>query len=263
MKTKHLIKFLGTAAHLDADLEFVDVIQIAVDRGNLKTDQSKFIFDYVKETHSKLSIRANSHHSRNTAASHLKNSIRAAFIKSIYEAASTYFQDILKAAMRKGINTERLLGKHSRNFSCKELIEIGSYPKLLETIAASIFRQLENEKSTKTLIEEMKNKLDLNIPDELISKALPYFEIRHRIVHAEGIADKEFCSRFPNIIAIPNKTIRLSYEIVSEAKHSISNLILEFDKQITSNGIVASSEYNPNSIKRKTSPASRRTSIQG
>lgn len=258
MKTKHLIKFLATAALLDTDLEFVDVIQISVDRGNLKTGQSKLIFDHVKKTHSKLSNRANSDHSRKLAASHLKSSIRAAFIKSIYEAAATYFQGILKAAMRKGINTERILGKHSRSFSCKELIEIGSYPKLLETIAAAIFRQLENEKSTKTLIEEMKNKLDLDIPDELISQALPYFEIRHRIVHAEGIADKEFCSRFPNIVAEPNKTIRLSYEIVSEAKKSITNLILEFDKQITTNGVVANSEYNPNSITRKNLAVSTR-----
>ncbi|MDB5253210.1 MAG: hypothetical protein JWP27_2379, partial [Flaviaesturariibacter sp.] len=240
MKTKHLIKFLSNSAHLDADLEFVDILKVAVSDGALKLNASDLVFDHVvKVKHKKLAKRANTDHSRKLVVNHLKGSIRAAFIKGIYEAASVYFQDILKAVVKKGINTDRLLGEHNKNFSCKEIIELGSYAKIQDAIALAIFRQLENERSTKALLEKMIKKLGLTIAEELITDALPYFEIRHKLVHAEGKADRQFCVNFPNIEAEEDKPIRLSFKIVTEANDTIIALIKEFDLQIVANNLVS------------------------
>lgn len=45
MKTKYLVKFLNNSAHLDADLEFVDIVQVAVHNNRLNTPASTHIFD--------------------------------------------------------------------------------------------------------------------------------------------------------------------------------------------------------------------------
>lgn len=246
MKTKFLVKFLNNSAHLDADLEFVDIIQVAVQNNRLNSPASTHIFDYVEpDKHQKLSTRANSDHSRKLAANHLKTTVRAAFIKSLYETTTNYFQDILKAATKKGLDIDRLIGEHSINISSKDLIKIGSFEKIIERISSSIFRQLENEKSTKSLIEKMDKKLGLNVGDEIIHAALPYLEIRHRLVHGQGKADKEFCEKYPFIGAEENKTFELEYSLIDNARKAIITLVKEFDKKIVANGLVEMTEMQP------------------
>lgn len=246
MKTKFLVKFLNNSAHLDADLEFVDIIQVAVQNNRINTSGSTHIFDYVEpDKHKKLSTRANSNHSRKLAANHLKTTIRAAFIKSLYETTTIYFQDILKAATKKGLDIDRLIGEHSINISSKDLIKIGSFEKIVERISSGIFRQLENEKSTKSLIEKMDKKLGLNVGEEIIHAALPYLEIRHRLVHGQGKADKEFCERYPFIGAEEDKTIELEYALIDNARKAIITLVKEFDKKIVANGLIETTEMQP------------------
>ncbi len=246
MKTKFLVKFLNNSAHLDADLEFVDIIQVAVQNNRLNTSASTHIFDYVEpDKHQKLSTRANSDHSRKLAANHLKTTVRAAFIKSLYETTTIYFQDILKAATKKGLDIDRLIGEHSINISSKDLIKIGSFEKIIERISSSIFRQLENEKSTKSLIEKMDKKLGLNVGEEIIHAALPYLEIRHRLVHGQGKADKEFCEKYPFIGAEEDKAIELEYSLIDNARKAIITLVKEFDKKIVANGLVETTEMQP------------------
>ncbi len=246
MKTKFLVKFLNNSAHLDADLEFVDIIQVAVLNNRLNTPLSTYIFDYVEPgKHQKLSTRANSSHSRKLAANHLKTTIRAAFIKSLYETTTIYFQDILRAATKKGLDIDRLIGEHSVNISSKDLIKIGSFEKIIERISSSIFRQLENEKSTKSLIEKMDKKLGLNVGEEIIHAALPYLEIRHRLVHGQGKADKEFCEKYPFIGAEEDKAIELDYSLIDNARKAIVTLAKEFDKKIVSLELVEMTEMQP------------------
>lgn len=246
MKTKYLVKFLNTSAHLDADLELVDIIKVAVSNNRFKSDDSPYIFDYVNpDKHQKLTTRANSDHSRKLAANRLKTTVRAAFIKSLYESTTIYFQDILKAATKRGLNVDRLIGEHSINISSKDLIKIGSFEKIIERISSSIFRQLENEKSTKILIEKMNKKLGLSIGDEIIYNALPYLELRHLLVHRQGKADKEFCSKYPFIGAEEDKIIKLDYSIIDNARKAIISLVKDFDKKIVENELVHNTDKQP------------------
>lgn len=215
MKSKFLVKFLNNSAHMNADLEFVDILQIAAKEGQLKTDDSNYLFDHIDfNKHGSLSKRTNSDHSRKLAANHLKTTIRASFIKSLYEYATVYFQDILKAATEKGLDADKLIGEHSINLSSRDIIKLGSFDKLVEKISSSIFRKLENEKSTKSLIEKMDKKLGLGLGEEIIHAALPYLEIRHLLVHSQGRADKAFCDKYPFINAEEDKVIKLQYDLI-------------------------------------------------
>ena len=246
MKTKYFVKFLNNSAHLDVDLEVVDILQKAIKNGDSRIDEASFMFGFVDETkHVKLSARAKTLHSRKLAVNHLKSSVREAFIKSIYESTTTYFHEVLKAATRKGINSDRLIGEHSINFTGREIMQLGSYPKILDKISTSIFRALEDERSTKSLIDKMAKKLNLRIDAEKIKAALPYFEIRHKLVHAEGKADKQFCRNYPNIGAEEHKSIRISFDIVDQARVTITELIKEFDQKLVENRLIPESDLQP------------------
>lgn len=246
MKTIHLIKFLNNSAHLDTDLEFVDVINEINNDGRLKQSTNDFIFDFVDpQKHTKLGTRTNSDQSRRLAMNHLKNTVRTAFLKRLYETTSIYFRDLLKSATDKGMDSDKLIGEHSINMSSRELIRIGDYDKIVEKISNSIFRQLENEKNTKKLIEKIDKKLGLGIGSEIISNALPYLEIRHLLVHNEGKADKDFCETFPFITAEENKSIKLTNDIINNARTALVTLIKEFDKKVVEKELVNSNELKP------------------
>jgi hypothetical protein len=122
---------------------------------------------------------------------------------------------------------------------------LAALKKIIERISTSIFRQLENEKSTKSLIEKMDKKLGLNIGEEIIHAALPYLEIRHKLVHGQGKADKEFCERYPFIGAEEDKTIELEYSLIDNARKAIITLVKEFDKKIVANGLVETTDLQP------------------
>ena len=246
MKTKHLVKFLNNSAHLDTDLEFIEIINLANNDGRFKQEKSSYIFDFVDSTkHPKLSTRANSDQGRRLAMNHLKNTVRTAFIKRLYETTTIYFRDIVKSATEKGLDADKLIGEHSINLSSRELIKIGSYDKIIEKISTAIFRQLENEKSTKKLIDKLDKKLGLGIGSEIISNALPYLEIRHLLVHNDGKADKEFCDTFPFIPAEERKAIKLTHELITNARIALITLIKEFDKKVVEKGLVEDSELQP------------------
>ncbi|CAL1519388.1 hypothetical protein [Chitinophaga sp. MM2321] len=246
MKTKYFVKFLNKSAHLDADLELVDVIKSAVKKNRLNSPGTKLLFDDADKTrHKKLSARRNSDHSRNIAANHLAGTIREAFIKSMYEATTNYFQDILKAATKKGLDTDRLIGEHLITFTSKELIALGNFSKIVDRISSQIFRQLENEKNTKSLIIKMSKKLGLKIPENVIDKALPYLEMRHLLVHSEGKADKDFCKNYPTVHARDGKDLNLGYEMITQAKETITMLIETFDNAIVAAGHIEKSEIQP------------------
>jgi len=246
MKTRYLVRFLGDSAYMDSDLELIDVIQQAILNKQVKTNSTKYIFDHIDpKKHTKLAKWKSSDHSRSLASHHLKNSLRAAYIKSLYEATTNYFQDVLKASAQNILNVDQLVGEHSMNFTNKELLSLGSFEKIIEKISLSIFRQLENERSTKSLIEKMHKKLGLSINEHTISSALPYLEIRHLLVHSQGVADKEFSKSFPSLKAKENKPIRLSYDLIDNARKCITDLIVEFDNQLIEKNLVKREDLQP------------------
>jgi len=246
MKTKYLLKFLNNSAHLDADIELVEIVISANREGRLKQNNDNHIFDFIdSEKHKKLTTRTNSDQSRKLAVYHLKTTVRTAFIKRLYEITTIYFQDILKSATRKGLDVDKLIGEHSISLTSRDLIRIGNYEKIIEKISNSIFRQLENEKSTKKLIEKMDKKLGLSIGEEIIANALPYLEIRHLFVHNEGKADKDFCETFPFIEAEEEKIIKLTDDIIKNSRIALVTLIKEFDNKIVEKELVPEEECQP------------------
>lgn len=212
----------------------------------LSTNGGAFIFDKVNpQQHPRLAARANTPGSRKLATNHLKTTLCEAFLKNIYEDTSQYLSEILTAAARNGLDPNRLIGEHKVQFEANVVLQAGGWDQVVAMVAQSVFRKLENERSTKELLEKMNSKLKLGVQQATIDAALPYFEIRHLLVHADGKADQRFCSSFPQMSATSGHKIKLDYALLQSARASICNLINEFDQQVVALGVVGASELQP------------------
>ena len=246
MKTKALVRFSNRAAHLDVDIELADIIKNSVDAGMLNPSGNHKIFEMAfPDKHPRLAVRARTATSRRLAVDHLKSTLFEAYLKNIYEDTSLYFLEILTAAARNGLDPNRLIGEHKVSFEANDVLRAGNWNNVVSMVAKSVFRKLENERSTKGLIEKMNTKLNLGIPQALIDSALPFLEIRHLLVHADGKADQAFCKAYPAFHAIPGRRIKLNYMLINDARYHINGLINSFDEKIVTNSVVGATELQP------------------
>jgi hypothetical protein len=246
MKTKSHVRFFSRAAHLDVDIELADVMRISIQGGLLSGAGNQYIFDKVNpQQHPRLASRANTNESRKLAANHLKATLCEAFLKNIYEDISQYFLEILTSAARNGLDPNRLIGEHKVTFDANTILQAGSWDKVVSLVTQSVFRKLENERSTKDLLEKMNGKLNLGVLQATIDSALPYFEVRHLLVHSDGKADQKFCSSFPTFGATVGQKIKLDYVLLQNARTAICQLVEEFDQKIVANNVVAANELQP------------------
>ncbi|WP_428827193.1 hypothetical protein ACLIKD_03580 [Azonexus sp. IMCC34842] len=235
-KTKYLHKFLSRADHFVADIELVDVLAIASGNGALHSANGPHLFDAVNQNqHPTLAKRKSNDHNRRLAVRHLKASLCSGYIKDLYEDFSEYMQEILELAARNGINPNRLVGSHKVSVEANDLLAAGNWDNVVHIVARSIFRKLEDEKNTKSLIQSMDSKLGLGITPAILDAALPYFELRHLLVHHGGIADADFCQRFPTFGATAGQKISVEFTVVSNARTAIVALAKHFDSKVIQN----------------------------
>lgn len=244
MKTKYLVRFLNRAAQFEADLELNDVFFNAAIAGQLVSKQ--FLFDFVNpQNHVRLASRKVNKYNRKLALNHLKGTLRAAFLKDIYEDVSTYFTDLLAGAARTGLSTERLIGENKMSFEVNDVLKCGNWESVINLVAETLFRKLENEQSTLKLLIAIDKKLNLGVPETIIQEALPYLEIRHLLVHSDGIADNDFCQRFPAIGATAGKSIELSYSLITAARTKITEMVVQYDQSAVINNVVPKCDLQP------------------
>ena len=246
MKTKYLMRFLNRAAHFDADLELVDVLSLAVKAGRLVPVNGTSIFEFVDGTkHPRLAGRQPSDGSRAIALTHLKNTTYGGYLKDLYEDACKYFMELVKGAARKGVNPDRLLGEHKVSFDANDVLKARSWDGVLQLVAESLFRKLEQERDTLKMVQALGKKLDLGLDQQIIQAALPFMMLRHILVHRDGVADQEFCSCCPSLGAEPDQPIPLSIRIVSAAREKIVALVRHIDERAVQKEIVCSEDLQP------------------
>lgn len=242
-KTKYLHKLLSRSDHFAADIELADILAITSGSGILSANGGNRLFDAVDPfQHPTLAGRKNSDHNRRLAVRHLKASLCSGYIKDLYEDFNDYMQKILESAARNGINPNRLIGSHKINIEANDLLSAGNWDNVVHMIAKSIFRKLEDERKTKSLIQAMDAKLGLGLDQEIINNALPYFELRHLLVHHDGISDTDFCQRFPNFGAIAGEKISVEFNMVSMARTAIVTLAKHFDSKVLQHQLVKATE---------------------
>lgn len=232
MISKALVRFLNRAARFDVDVEFVDVVASAARAGALSKTAGK-LFDHIDTTkHPRLAAQKVAENNRKLAVTHLKTTVHSAYVKDLYEDMSAYFAEVLRAAAANGLDPGRLVGEHKFSVDANEILKCGSWEAIVAMVTRDLFRKLENEKSTKGLLEKIDAKLDLKVDHKIIAAALPYLEIRHLLVHRDGEVDDIFVKAHPSFGVRAGDFIELTHDLVSKTRSTVIAMVKHYDEKI-------------------------------
>jgi len=245
MRTKAYHAFEQKIIYFDDDIALIDVLRESVLKGDLTDAGSKFVLkniDPIKHEH--LKRRKNSEGSRKLLINHLRQTVYSSYVKDLYEEVTHYLRAILEKSAENGFDAGRIIGEHSTKFDAKAILAIGNWESVAKLIADSVFQALEAEKSTLKLFEKISNKLALGIDNNLIEAALPYLEVRHYLVHADGKAPDDFKHKYPGI-PIKDGYFQLSYTFVSNLKNTTKALIKSYDEAVVAANLLKAADLQP------------------
>ena len=245
MRTKAFHAFESKIHYFDDDIELIDVLRLGIIAGELTEEGTNNVLKKVDPNkHRHLSRRQNSYGSRKLVIAHLRTTVYSAYIKDVYEEVTDYLRTILEQAAEKGFDAGRLIGEHNFKIDAKDVLETGGWEYVTQKIADSVFQALESEKSTLKLLEKVSNKLGLGVDKNLIETALPYLEVRHLLVHADGKATDEYKQKYPDI-RIKNERVFINYVFLTRMRTAVKAMMEDFDKKVIAKDIVDAKYTQP------------------
>lgn len=177
-------------------------------------------------------------------------------ILRLFNLFTAYLQNITREMFNKNpllvvgkavVNTK---GEEKENLTMTfaEIVKLSSYENIQEQIVHRIFRSIEELKSTSKLLEKILKDTKVNIPKKTLEDALMYLEMRHLFIHNHGYVDDKYAQTFgkkfiPNLKAKHELPTKL--EVFTNALSSITDLVVEIDRQLIYNGIVLKREWKP------------------
>lgn len=246
MRTKAFHAFEQKLSYFDDDIELIDVLRLNVTSGDLSETHSPNVLKKVNPgKHKHLSRRQNSDGSRKLIINHLRATLYSSYVKDIYEEVTHYLRTILEKSAANGFDSGRIIGEHSFKINAKEILQSGNWEIIVRLITNSVFQALESEKSTLSLLDKIAKKLNLNIDDNLIKAALPYLEIRHFLVHADGKVSSDFKEKYPKIKITRDGYVIMNSTFISQMRDAIKKLIAAYDQQIISHNLLKTTDLQP------------------
>jgi effector-binding domain-containing protein len=246
MRTKAYHAFEQKISYFDDDIDLIEIIKIGVSNGNLTDPKSEYVLKGVDPAkHSHIARRKNSDGSRTLLINHLRQTLYSSYVKDVYEEVTQYLKTILEQAAENGFDAGRLIGEHSCKFDASAILAAGNWKSVAGLITDSVFQTLEAEKSTLKLFEKMAAKLALSIDHSLIVATLPYLEVRHYLVHDDGVLPTQFQKNNPGILVDDKNRVQLKYQFVSKLRDSVKQLIKHYDERIVSSKLLKKEEMQP------------------
>lgn len=245
VRSKAYHSFEQKLSYFDDDIELVDVLRRSVLSGDLTDPASANVLKHVDPArHTHIARRQNADGSRTLVVNHLRATVYSSYVKDVYEEVTQYLRTILAQSSKNGFNSGRLIGEHSFKVEAKTILDLGSWDKVCQMVAESVFQSLEAERSTLRLLEKMASKLALTIPTPLINAALPYLEVRHFLVHTDGKVSQEYMDAYPQI-QTQDGYIALSYTFISNLRESVKSLIAEYDREVIARDLLRAEDTQP------------------
>lgn len=245
MRTKAFHAFEQKIIYFDDDIAVIDIIRTNVINGELTDKKSNHVLKNLdKDKHHHLTRRRNSDASRKLLINHLRQTVYSSYVKDLYEEVTHYLRTILEKSAANGFDAGRIIGEHSVKFDAKAILAAGDWKSVARLITDSVFQALEAEKSTLKLFEKISNKLALGVDEGLINSALPYLEVRHYLVHADGKAPGDFKCKYPDI-QIQNGYFLLNYNFVENLKTNTKNLVKAFDDAVVAKHLLKDEDLQP------------------
>lgn len=245
MRTKAYHAFEQKLIYFDDDLDLIDVLRTGVINGDLTDTGSRSLLknvDPLKHTH--IARRKNVDTSRTQVINHLRGTLYAGYIKDVYEEVTHYLRAVLKKAAVNGFDAGRIIGEHSCKFDARTILAAGNWNAVAALVADSVFQSLEAEQSTLKLLQKVSNKLALGVDPALIDAALPYLEVRHFLVHTDGLLPAEFIAQNP-FISTRKSYIQLDFKFVNGMREAIKKLVKDFDDKVVAADLLHPADLQP------------------
>ena len=241
-KAKHA--FDEKFSRFDEDLELVDYLTAQMENGQLSNQNCLLIGNLDKyETLPRRTKKQRAFaRNRSLLATHLKQSMYSSYIKDSYEEVTDYLRKILSNVLLGNdlARKKRVIGNNKLNVSANEIVSFESIDILYSELAFRIIQQLEQERSTLELIKKIVAKLGLTPNDSLIKKSVNFLNVRHYLVHQDGICSDDFIDKVDkNIFKFNSKKyIRLNFEFIKEFRTSIIELVEYLENELVSKNLI-------------------------
>lgn len=246
-ETKALFSFKCKIDKFIEDLDVVDVICLEENLAKLTPPQHiDYPFCGVRHNHIGLSKLKNKSAHRTLVSNHLRQSIYSAFIKDIYEEVTIYLNKVLYECSRNNINPYMLVGNTKIEVNPVDILKCTDIDSVYSHITNLIYKSIEQERSTQALIQKFIKKINIEINQELINSSVSLLNIRHILVHTDGIPNDKFKERNPDIEIRPNGRIKLTYSLSIRIKNAALGLLSAIDKQLIENSIVGDNSIHLN-----------------
>lgn len=226
--SKPYISFINKTLHFNDDIELIDILGKKIKEENGRSDKILECFD--KNKHPSISRYKICDANRDILFRHLRSTMYAAYVKDMYEEVTLYLKSIILEAYENGMDKpERIVGNHKVSMSATEILKELREGGLAKKVIDEIFQSLENERSTISLISKTCDKIGITIEKKLIEQAVYYLEIRHKLVHTDGHAEKNFRETHLELKYTTSGYIDLTYQTLLNMRTAIEDLIQAID----------------------------------
>ena len=156
------------------------------------------------------------------------------------QLAYTHFNEYLRSVLGEMYDKRPLeiVNKANSSISFHEIAKFESYQAICNYMVDHVFRSLENNRSTKALVEKMLDKTGVVIDPTTSNQAMLYMEIRHLIVHNSSQVDQKFVQTFGDEFNKAGKRLNISLGVSKKAIATICSLCGEIDSGLMSKGYV-------------------------
>lgn len=238
--SKSFTRFIAKCNELYTNLQLVDV---AIRRINNELSQAEGdntiieVLGYSAKIYNKLN-KPLADYSSIVSVARSKQSEYA--ICQVYGYFTHYLRDVLgelypfKSYLIAQLNGDSI---SKQQLSYKEIIDLKDYDSISNEIISRVFRNLENKRDTKELINKIISSFGIEVEEGTLKKALCYFELRHLLVHNNGCADQKYIESFATYYETPleiGKRIPTNFIQYKTAQYAIYTLCRIIDDQLFS-----------------------------
>lgn len=241
--TKAFHRFDQRVSAYDSDLELADIFIGTLIRTRNTNQSVCEALGGRPEVHVNLHATINTKASRNSVGRHFRKTLYSSFIKDLYEDFSEYLSTSLSRSALAGVDPTRFIGEVKLDLRAADILSQGNWDGVVRLLSEKIFRALEHERSTITLINKLSGRLGLGLDQAIVDAAMPYLDARHILIHRDGVADDVYKNTYPNV-ALAHGRIQLNFDFIAAARAAVRALARHIDEQLIAVGLVREQDHH-------------------
>ena len=156
-------------------------------------------------------------------------------------ALHRHFTEYLRSILGEmySVNPLAVVGKAPGNLQFQELVRLGTFDAISQNMVDSVFRRLENERSTPKLLEKVLSHTNVHLDPAQQENCLMYLEMRHLIIHNNSRVDHNFANRYASELSLSEgDRLPMQTRTVQSAVHAVSTLVKDVDTQLLEGNLV-------------------------